>query len=399
MMKCLVAVISCAMLAPAVPQTEKPSPASALAQPYEHFGFDVLRELHTHQPSGNVFVSPTSIAVALAMTSNGAKDATREAILKTLHADGQSMEAVNAANRALVEQISKTTSVQLSMANALWLQQEFPVDGSFVETLQSAYGAQAENLNFRSPEAVRTINAWVAKHTNDRIQKILDGVDPATVAVLTNAIAFKGKWSKPFDPTVTQPHDFMTAGGTSRKVPMMKHSAEYGYANANGLESIRLPYADGTFAMYVVLPQDTAGMQTFLEKLTPEEFATLRASMHPRDGMIELPRFTIKYDTTLNTVLTKLGMGVAFSANANFEGISKAPRRFQISEVRHASFLSVDEEGTEAAAATSVGIRATAMRITEPPFHMIVDHPFFVAIRDERSGQLLFTGVIGEPAS
>ena len=398
-MKSLIALVSCAMLAVAAPQTEKPSPAAALAQPYEHFGFDVLRELHSHQPSGNVFVSPTSIAVALAMTSNGAKDATRDAILKTLHADGQSMEAVNAANRDLVEQISKTTSVQLSMANALWLQQEFPVEGSFVETLQSAYGAQAENLNFRSPEAVRTINAWVAKHTNDRIEKILDGVDPATVAVLTNAIAFKGKWTKPFDPKVTQQHDFKTGDGAIRKVPMMKHSAEYGYANANGLESIRLPYADGTFAMYVVLPQDTAGMKAFLQKLTPDEFASLRGSMHSREGMIELPRFTMKYDTTLNTILKKLGMGVAFSGDANFAGISKAPRRFQISEVRHASFLSVDEEGTEAAAATSVGIRATAMRITEPPFHMVVDHPFFVAIRDERNGQLLFTGVISEPAS
>jgi serpin B len=399
MMKSLIAVVSCALLAASASQTEKPSAASALAQPYEHFGFDVLRELHSHQPSGNVFVSPTSIAVALAMTSNGAKDATRDAILKTLHADGQSMDAVNEANRDLVEQISKTTSVQLSMANALWLQQEFPVDGSFVETLQSAYDAQAENLDFRGPEAVRTINAWVAKHTNDRIEKILDGVDPSTVAVLTNAIAFKGKWSKPFDQKLTQPHDFKTGGGAIHKVSMMKHSAEYGYANANGLESIRLPYADGTFAMYVVLPQDAAGMQAFLQKLTPAEFATLRASMYSREGMIELPRFTMKYDTTLNTVLKKLGMSVAFSGDANFAGISKVPKRFQISEVRHASFLSVDEEGTEAAAATSVGIRATAMRVTEPPFHMVVDHPFFVAIRDERNGQLLFTGVISEPTS
>ena len=400
MIKYLIAVMACAMFGTgALPTPDSSSPASALAQPYEHFGFDVLRELHSQRPVGNVFISPTSIAVALAMTSNGANGTTRDAILKTLHSDGQSIETFNAANRALAEQIANAKSVQLSMANALWLQEELPVNASFVQTLESAYGAQAENLNFRSPAAAQTINGWVAKHTNDRIEKIVDQVDPSTVAVLTNAIAFKGKWSLPFDPKATQPHAFKAGNGTPRPVPMMKHSAEYGYASANGLEAIRLPYADGTFAMYVVLPLDAAGMQSFLEKLTPDGFGALLSSLHTQKGTIELPRFTIKYDTTLNTALTKLGMSIAFGDGADFGGISNAPRRFQISEVRHASFLSVDEEGTEAAAATSVGIRATAIRIEPPPFHMIVDHPFFVAIRDERNGQLLFAGVIGEPAS
>ena len=171
--------------------------------------------------------------------------------------------------------------------------------------------------------------------------------------------------------------------GAARQVQMMKHTAEYRYANADGLEVIRLPYADGTFAMYVVLPQDAARMQSFVEKLTPEAFTELLSSLRTQNGTIELPRFTTKYDATLNTVLKKLGMGIAFSDSANFNDISKAPKQFQISEVRHASFLSVDEEGTEAAAATSVGIRATAMRVEPPPFHMVVDHPFCVAIRED----------------
>ena len=398
-MKHLIALLAFAIFSTgALPKADSPSPASALTRPYEQFGFDVLRGLRSHDPKGNVFISPTSIAVALAMTSNGANGTTREAILKTLHADGESMDAFNAANHALAEEIANTKSVQLTMANALWLDRELPVNPSFVQTLGSDYSAQAENVNFRSPEAVRTINAWVAQHTNNRIEKILEAVDPATVAVLTNAIAFKGKWTAQFDPKATQPHDFKTGSGTVRQVPMMKHTAEYGYANADGLESIRLPYSDGKFAMYVVLPQDAARMQSLVEKLTPEGFDALRTSLHGQKGTIELPRFTSKYDTTLNSVLGKLGMGIAFSSKADFGGISKAPRQFQISEVRHASFLSVDEEGTEAAAATSVGIRATAMRMEPPPFHMIVDHPFFVAIRDETSGQLLFAGVIAEPA-
>ena len=397
MMKPLVAVLACLIVGVgAQPVPDSSTAANALAQPYAQFGFDVLRELASQRRDRNIFISPTSIAVALAMTSNGANGTTRDAILRTLHSDAQPLEAFNAANRALAEQIANTTAVQLSMANALWVQQGFPVNPSFAEALQSDYAAQAENLNFRDPGSAQTINAWVAKRTNDRIQKIIDQVDPSTVAMLTNAIAFKGKWSLPFDPKETQPHDFKTANNTVRKVPMMKQSAEYGYANANGLETIRLPYADGTFAMYIVLPQDAGAMPSFLQHLTAGTFTTLASSLHMQRGTIELPRFTITYDATLNTALKKLGMGIAFSGSADFAGIHKGPR-MQISEVRHASFLKVDEEGTEAAAATSVGIRPTVARIEPPPFHMVVDHPFFLAIRDERSGQLLFAGTIMDP--
>ncbi len=397
-MKFLVAVAACMMLGSGpTPKTVSSSATIALAQPYAQFGFDVLRQLESQRPDANVFISPTSIAVALAMTSNGANGTTRDAILRTLHSDTQPIEAFNSANRELAEQISKTTAVQLSMANALWLQQGLPVNPAFQQILQTAYDAQAESVEFRNPAAVETINAWVAKHTNDRIEHLVDQVDPLTVAMLTNAIVFTGKWTLQFDPKSTQPHDFKPANGAALQVPMMKNSAEYGYyADGKGLEAIRLPYADGTFAMYVVLPKDSSGMQSFISQLTPDTFTALVSSLHPQRGTIELPRFTITYDATLNAVLTKLGMGIAFGNNANFDGICKTPR-IQISEVRHASFLKVDEEGTEAAAATSVGMRAMAVRIEPQPFHMVVDHPFFLAIRDERNGQLLFTGTIAKP--
>jgi serine protease inhibitor len=406
-MKYLVAVATCLMLGGgAMPKADSSPGTSALARPYAQFGFDVLRQLASQRPDRNVFISPTSIAVALAMTSNGANGATQSAILRTLHADTQpadtqAMDTFNAANRELAEQLSKTTAVQLSIANALWVQQGLPVNPAFQQVLQTDYEAQAENLDFRNPASVETINAWVAKHTNDLIHHLVDHVDPLTVAMLTNAIAFKGKWTLQFDPKSTQPHEFRPANGAVLQVPplqvqMMKNSAQYAYAGANGLEAIRLPYADGTFAMYVVLPQDSNGMQSFLRQLTPDTFTALVSSLHTQRGTIELPRFTITYDATLNATLTKLGMGIAFGNDANFEGIRKSPR-MQISEVRHASFLKVDEEGTEAAAATSVGMRATVMRLEPQPFHMVVDHPFFVAIRDEGNGQLLFTGLIAKP--
>ena len=370
--------------------------AKALAQPYAQFGFDVLRDLSSQHSSDSIFVSPCSIAVALAMLSNGASGTTRQAILKTLHSDGQSMDALNTANQALVEQINKTTAVQLAVANGLWLEKSAAVNPQFTQILKAAYGADAENVDFRDPKSADIINSWIEKHTNGRIQKILDRTDPSTVAILGNAIAFKGKWSLPFEPKLTRPHDFKTASRGVRKIPMMEHSAEYSYAQGDSLESIRLPYADGSFAMYVVLPEDANAMRSFVQRMTAERFSALISSLRRRQGTIDLPRFTMTYRTTLNATLSKLGMGIAFDAGADFSDIHQPPPRMQISEVRHASFLKVDEEGTEAAAATTTAVLALA-RPTTPPFCMVVDHPFFIAIRDERSGQILFMGVVAEP--
>ena len=282
-MKSLIAIAACLMLGTnAMPKADSTPATNPLARPYAQFGFDVLRQLTSQRPNTNVFISPTSIAVALAMTSNGATGTTRDAILKTLHADTQPIDTFNAANQELAEQIGKTTAVQLSMTNALWLQQDLSVTPAFQHALQMSYEAQARTLNFRnSADAIQTINAWVAKHTNDRIEHLIDQVGPLTVAMLTNAIVFKGKWTLQFDPKSTQPHDFKPATGAVLQVPMMQNSAEYAYyTDGKGLEAIRLPYADRSFAMYVVLPQDSSHMQSFLQQLTPDTFTALVTSLH-----------------------------------------------------------------------------------------------------------------------
>ena len=373
-----------------------PGAPQDLAKPYADFGFDVLRDLTSDHAKDNVFISPYSIAVSLAMLSNGAKGTTRDAILKTIHSEEQSSESFNAANQNLIQEINKTNAVQLAVANGLWIERSATLNPKFMQVLQSFYSAEAQNVDFRSPASAEKINAWVAQHTNGRIPKIVDRLDPLTLALLTNAITFKGKWSLPFNPAQTKPHDFKTAQQT-RKVPMMQNSAEYSYANDSSAESVRLPYADGTFAMYVVLPHDPNALRAFVREMTAEKFSVQIAQLRQRKGTIELPRFSLTYDTALNATLSKLGMGIAFRNGADFSGIAQRPAQLRISDVKHASFLKVDEEGTEAAAATSIGIRATAVRPSFPPFHMIVDHPFFLAIRDERSGQILFMGVINEP--
>jgi serine protease inhibitor len=375
-----------------------PDPATqTLVRPYATFGFDMLRELRSERPNTNVFISPTSIAVALAMAANGASGTTRSAIMQTLHTGGMSMDAFNAANSALRSQIAHTTAVRLAMADALWLQTGFAVRPQFTAAARDIFGAQAANLDFRNPRSVDTVNAWADKHTDGMIPKVLDAIDPSTVVMLANAIAFKGKWTLPFVPALTAKHNFATASGKSKTVEMMSHGGRYAYVQSGGVAAIALPYADRSFAMYVVLPENAASLDAFVRGLTTTSFDALIASLQTRPGTIQLPRFQIAYNAQLNPALEKLGMSIAFTRDADFRNIHPAPPPLAISDVHHASFLKVDEQGTQAAAVTTIGFKMTAVEVEPPPFTMVVDHPFLVAIRDERSGQLLFLGTIVDP--
>ncbi|HEY8322729.1 MAG TPA: serpin family protein [Candidatus Baltobacteraceae bacterium] len=391
------ALAAAGLLAAPLGSHAAPAPAPSLATSYAQFGFDLLRVVRADQPKANVFISPAGIAVALALAADGARGATREGILRTIHASG-SASALDAANAALAAEIAKTTAVKLAMANALWLQTGFAVKPPFVTVARRAFGAQVANLDFRQPSAAGIVNAWAKAHTNGLIPKVLDTIDPSTVVMIANAIAFDGKWSLPFAKTATKPHPFQAGWSSTATVNMMYGTAQYAYAAGDGLQTIRLPYADGSFAMYVVLPKDAAALDAFVAGATPAHFDALRASLRTQRGTIGLPRFHISFATQLNGALSKLGMAQAFQHDADFGAIHAAPPALAIGDVRHASYLNVDEAGTQAAAVTTIGIHTTSIRVEPPPFTMIVDRPFVVAIRDEKSGQLLFLGTIVNPA-
>lgn len=391
-----VALAAAGLLATPLGSCAATAPPVSLATPYAQFGFDLLRVVHAEQPKDNVFISPTSIAVALALAADGARGATRDGILRTIHATG-SAAAIDAANAALAAEIAKTTAVKLTMANALWLQTGFAVKPQFVTVARRAFGAQVGNLDFRRPTAVGVVNAWAKTHTDGLIPKVLDTIDPSTVVMIANAIAFDGKWTLPFDKADTKPHPFHVDWTGNGTVQMMSHAARYAYAEGDGLQTIRLQYADRSFAMYVVLPKDEATLDAFVKNASAARFEALRASLVDRKGTIALPRFQIAFNRKLNGDLARLGMAQAFQHDADFGNIHPAPPVLAIGDVQHASYLKVDEAGTQAAAVTTVGMKLLSIRVEEPPFSMIVDHPFVVAIRDEKSGQLLFLGTIVNP--
>lgn len=368
-----------------------------LPQAYNSFGFTLFGTL-AHQNAGkNTFISPTSIAVALAIATNGAAGTTREAMLKTLGVPGASRDAFDASNKSLMTELSSPGSdVQFTIANALWLNKRFSLVPAFVTTSRDVFSATAQDLPFGDVSAAKTINDWVDKNTNGRIPEIVDSTDPNDVLVITNAIAMKAKWVVQFQEDDTHDAPFDTGAGSHVTVSMMSHNGAYAYADTGGWQVARLPYRGDRFAMYVLLPHKGTGLSGAFD---PATFDRLISGLTEQGIAFAMPRYTATFKAELNEPLEHLGMAQAFDpATANFAGLVAPPQRAYISLVVHRAFVRVDEEGTEAAAATAIGMRATAI-VMPPQTRMIVDHPFLMAIRDDKTKQILFLGAIYDPES
>ena len=362
------------------------------------FSFKLISEIlkqNNSQNSQNIFISPTSVAIALAMTYNGAKGETQQAMAKTLELQGISLQEINSANAALIAAVQNADDkVQLNIANSLWAKQDINFNSDFLQTTEDFYKATVTNLDFSDPGAVNAINDWVRQSTNGKIDAIVQQINPDDVMFLINAIYFKGKWTKEFDPKQTTIGQFYLTTGEQKQHPLMSQSGKYSYYENKKFQAVSLPYGnDGRLSLYVFLPSDNSSLTAFYQALNAENWEKWITQFRNRQGSIRLPRFKINYDLTLNDALKALGMGAAFEPKADFSGIGD---NLALSEVKHKTFVEVNEEGTEAAAATSVGITLTSAS-SEQPFQMNVDRPFFCAIRDNQTGTVLFMGSIVNP--
>jgi serine protease inhibitor len=377
-----------------------PDHKGSAAGGYSSFGIDLYRELLKEKPGANIFMSPASIGLALAMTYNGSSGATRDAMAKVLRFSDGGLESVNADDSALIRQMNDTIAeVVLSIANSLWARQGLTFDKSFLERNERCYGAEIRTLDFSNPGAAGKINAWVAEKTNDRIPSIVDQIDGGAILFLINAIYFKGTWMNEFDKALTRDDTFHVADGGEKLQPMMMQSGKYDYLDGGEFQAARLPYGDGRIGMYVFLPASGSSLQRFHGELSSDGWKAWMQRFVPRRGRIVLPRFRLEYKANLKRELSALGMGVAFDGSrADFTGMIQAPgANAFIHDVVHKAFIEVNEEGTEAAAATSVEIRLTSIMEPEEPFEMKVDRPFFFAIVDGETGLILFMGSIVNP--
>ncbi|HXG66419.1 MAG TPA: serpin family protein [Blastocatellia bacterium] len=363
------------------------------------FGFRLYAEVLKEGGGKNIFLSPSSVGLALAMAYNGAEGETKRAMAEALGLQGLSLEEVNRAYeqlRLLLE--NPDPKVRLEIANSLWGRKGVEFIADFIARNQKFYGAEVNELNFDDPGAPATINSWVSNKTGGKIDKIVDNISPDTILFLINAIYFKGMWTRQFDKAKTKEDAFYLAGGSEKRVPMMAQSGKYRYFENDSFQAVSLPYGDKRVSMYVFLPQKNSGLDEFHKQLSAANWDAWMSQFRETKGDIVLPRFKMEYGIELNDALKALGMAAAFDPErANFSGMARTDANAFISKVKHKTFVDVNEEGTEAAAVTSVEVQITSMQIEPKPFRMVVNRPFFCAIRDNQTGTILFMGSIREP--
>ncbi len=356
---------------------------------------------------GNLFYSPYSISMALAMTYAGAKGTTAQQMGDTLHftlPQDSLHTTFNGLDQLLASRgqgakDKEGKSFKLNIVNAIWGQKGYQFLSQYLDLLAQNYGAGMRLLDFRNaPDASRlTINKWVADQTKDKIQDLIPpgAIDQLTRLVLTNAIYFNAAWDSPFEKGATQDGKFYLNDGSSVTVPMMSQTESLGYAAGNGYKAVELPYDGRELSMVIILP-DSGTFSQFENALTADKYGSIVQGLTAKQIALSLPRFKFDSSFSLNKALSTMGMPLAFTDQADFSGMT-GNRDLSISDVIHKAFVAVDESGTEAAAATAVIMRVTSMPLS--PTEVKVDHPFIFIIRDIKTGTVLFIGRVLNPAS
>jgi len=354
------------------------------------FGLSLLTQLIQGSDGNNVAISPVSIGLALQIAYNGAAGATQQTMAQTLQLGALSTQQLNDANAALQAiLIDADPAVTLSIANSLWMHlEDNSVLPSFAHMDQTYYGATIGDLS----GAPANVNTWIANATHGLITQVLPPANYAQiVAVLANAVYFKAQWTNAFDPNQTAFAPFTTEKGIEISVEMMHQTGSYPYLHGPNFQAVRIPYGNSRFSMLIVLPDPGTSLASFVAGITPASLTDGVNQMRVISGTIALPRFTVTFGAKLNAALTALGMGTAFCPDGDLPGI--APLAC-IAYVGHASVVQVDESGTVAAGSTVV---STVTAVPSPSFTMTIDYPFFYAVRDDQSGELLFVGVLEDP--
>jgi len=367
------------------------------AAPQNTFGLKLLADETAHHPRKNVFVSPTSIYLDLAMLENGAAGGTLKAMRQTMAVPSDvTDDALQQFASAFSKALQSRKEVQLAIANAIWSDPVMTFAPAFVEKCRRYYAAEATSFEFSKPGAKDVINSWCARHTQNKITEIVDDdTMKNSIAILTNAIYFKGLWQSPFSKQDTVNAPFQRADGTVRAVKMMSKDALTGaYRSGDSFETAELPYGHSGLSMFAILPKSGISPETAIAKVsTGKPFAP----PEPALLNLKLPRFSVDYSTKLKDPLIRMGMGVAF----RYPGAEFAPigsDLFYVGQVLHKTRLEVDEEGTVAAAVTAiVGVPGSAAPRPMPTKTLVFDRPFALLLCDKETQAILFAGVIYDP--
>ncbi len=392
------ALLAAGLVLPTVKAQTKGKDVATLVKGNDEFAFDLYGRLRERE--GNLFFSPGSISTALAMTYAGARGDTADEMAKTLHFT-LPPDRLHPAFAALLKDLrgaGQKRAYQLSIANALWGQKGEGFKDDFLKLTRDNYGAGLREVDFaHNADGVRKeINTWVEKQTQDKIKDLLppDFIKPTTQLVLTNAVYFKGEWNSQFKKDRTREAPFDDGSGTKVQAPLMAQAGKFRYLDADGVQVLEMPYAGKELSMVVLLPRKVNGLSDLEKSLTADTLAGWLGKASEQEVDVSLPKFKVTSEFELAGRLAALGMKKAFvPGQADFSGMNGREDLY-LSAVVHKAFVDVNEEGTEAAAATGVGI----VRLALPQRQVFrADHPFVFLIRDTRNGDVLFLGRVVNP--
>ena len=399
------AALSCSDLGtePGSPiRTPHPMPPLDLAQQSvvhssNWFGMNLFKQLNAGSTGRNLMISPLSVSMALGMTLNGARGATKDAMAQTLGVVSRSSDQINTTYSEVIQGLTNLDpTVQMDIGNSIWYSPILQVEQAFKDVNTTCFYAQIRSLDFAAPGASGVINGWVGDATHGKIPTIVpDPIPDSIVMYLINAIYFKGSWTHQFDPSSTRAEVFHESDGSTAPCQMMNIQDTIPCFIDSALECVDLPYGLVGFSMTIVLPPEGVNIDQFIAtEISSERIAAWSTRLRKSEVRLSMPKFKLEYKETLTEVLKQLGMGIAFSNAADFTGIDKRGS-LAISEVLHKTFIQVDEVGTEAAAVTSVAVGATAIGGGIPS--IVLDRPFVYVIREHASGTILFIGKLARP--
>ena len=389
-------LISCDNTNPVPDRTADPINLTAVqkqrvAQDNE-FAFDLMNRTMAGTSDENVFISPLSVSIALGMARNGAIGVTKTEMETALKMEGLTDAEINEYYKLMQTTLPDLDpKTRLTIANSIWYRNTFSVKAGFLKTNTDYFNSEVAALDFNSPDAVKTINKWCSDHTNGLIPKVIETIDPANVMFLINAIYFKGTWVKQFDKKDTRESDFTNELNQRVKVNMMNITDTFAYTEDDYAQYLDMPYGNQAFSMTVILPKGTGRAADVFKTLTPEKYSQVLKGLDVQKVIVSMPRFRVKNRFQLKEPLRQMGMLKAFQPNAEFDNISIL-KPLYIGFVQHDTYVEVTEEGTEAAAVTTIGFETTSLPV-HPYF--IVNKPFAFVIREKSSGVILFMGKLG----
>jgi serpin B len=364
----------------------------------KNFGFEIFREVYTLSEEDNIMISPLSVSYALGMTYNGADGTTLQAFNDVLHFGDLTTEEVNESYKDLMDQLLHLDDqVEFSIANSIWYRLGFQILSEFIKTNKDYFDADVKEIDFGDPQTVEVINQWIEDKTNDKIKDMLDFIPPDAVMYLINAIYFNACWKYEFEKEDTYEGDFNLADGTRDQVDYMRVTGNFVYTSNEDFTAVELPYGDSTFSMVVMLPSPGNEVSELVAELDVVHWDSWFNNSRLMGVQVDLPKFKYDFKELLNDPLINLGLGVAFSEfEADFTRINPAGGLY-ISRVIHQTFIDVQEEGTEAAAATIVEILNVSSDGGGSPIYFKADKPFLYLIKENSTGAIIFIGKVGKP--